>query len=305
MTGCVKDMNSRLPSTRLYPDTIQISGITHDPYSNEFPNFLAELESKECVVFNPEGRPVPMKDFFAESGKGYWGRKHVKNKLMELQELDSPDLSPVELAVKGVELLWKDLSVTDGKGSFTDKHEAEIPELGKNDSTQTLDDFLMHESGKYEGDCEDFSRALVEEYELMKEMAKEGKDEFHSKLYQGLRRYVVIGLDVAGHGEMHAMNASLLYSEDFSEMEVKIIEPQYFDYEKDGSIALEDLLFIQDGTAIVSRTYKDKKILNFLVWRVYNSHVCYEMPKDLRQFLLGLINKQKFFQGKKIVSRGN
>ena len=137
--------------------------------------------------------------------------------------------------------------------------------------------FIGHPGGLYEGDCDDFSTALLTSYEIMKDLAKAKEGEFYSRLSKGLRRYQVIGLNVEGH----AMNASLTYGEDFSKAKVQIIEPQIFDFTKDDGV--ESIFILESGgLGAVSAVFRDSTNGSAIIWRIYNSNTCYEMPEKLK-----------------------
>ena len=75
-----------------------------------------------------------------------------------------------------------DISTDMGSGYATTFHE----QFG--DSMQTLDEFMSH-GKKYEGDCEDFTVALMTAYEIARKQTKEIKSKFGKDLNQQLLCY--------------------------------------------------------------------------------------------------------------------
>ncbi|MBU2590153.1 MAG: hypothetical protein KKF52_03745 [Nanoarchaeota archaeon] len=263
---------------------------------HSFPKLFDRFEEKECKIYNEKNNVELMNSFFARNKTGPIGKKYVKDMLKKIKKYDKDSLSELDLAVIAVDIFRKDISRTHGKGHYTLKHELSKPleflikfrnnldEINSKEmiykiiydsipeSTQTLDMFLSHESGKYEGDCDDFGRSLLTAYEMMKDLAKNGKDEFSSKLYNGLKRHRIIGLDIKGH----AMNGLITYNEDFSIAVLEVIEPQIYLYGSEKSKTLSDKLLFEDDKIYIVSKYKTGVLEKRIITELYSSEVCYE-----------------------------
>jgi len=265
---------------------------------HSFPKFFDNFEEKNCELLNENNDKELMKSFFARNKTGLIGKKYVKDMIKKTKKFDKDSLSELDLAIIAVDLFRKDISRTHGKGFYTQKHEKgkklEFIHIFKNlddlfsnnrvyrteigslkDSTQTLDMLLSHKCGKYEGDCDDFGRSLLTAYEMMKDFAKNGEDNFSSKLYKGLQRHRIIGLDLKDH----VINALITYNKDFTVATLEPIEPQIYMYESKKSDTLADKLLIEDNKIYLVSKYKTGKIEKKLITEIYSSEVCYEQVR--------------------------
>ncbi len=255
-------------------------------------NALADYGFNEfqCNVFNEKSEIEALENFFIRSKQGNKAREYVENKLEEVKGLDDGKLTGLELATLAVDILRKDISRSHGNGLFTSKHE--IPDYlefmkkfsdgwkkkdpgaivfsAVPDSTQTMDMFLSHPSKKYEGDCDDFSSALLVSYELMKDMSSTRNDSFHSRLSEGLKRHMLLGMTI----QNHAMNVLLTYDEDYSSQKITPIEPQFYDYGSDTKIKGLDIR-IKGNRLYLLTDYGQGKVQHEKIISIYSSRKCY------------------------------
>lgn len=261
--------------------------------SDRFPNLFDSFKEEECVMVGADGLETTMRKFFLQSKKDGRAIDYAWRKIEELKEYGGKGMSGLELAVKAVDLLRKDLSFVGGtvkyapdkdKKVFVSKRyssfHSDLPDIPfvnhyemDKDSTQTLGTFVSSR----EGDCDDFARSLVTAYELIKEIARQNKDkEFYSRLYEGLSHYMLIGLDTG----YHAMNATVFYNDDFTIAYVRVFEPQIYDYANKKSPVEKDEIMVRESKFYVLRTYKSKDgkedTEKARIKTIYSSEVCYE-----------------------------
>jgi len=240
-TGCA--VNSKTVPVRSY----QVSVVGKQSYEEYvakglFPN-LFSFKEQTFAVRRQNGALEEVRDFLQKSAREQKAIAYVKEKIEEARKrYETKDMSPLELAVASFDIIRLDISRS-GKGVYTSKHEyrseitihfkrlddimidTTLKTKGIGDSVQSLAEFTTKGvNGRYYGDCDDFAASLLIAYEIMVDIAKKETDAFLSKLYKGLQHYQIVGVYTTNH----ALNAKIIYSNDFSKATIVPIEPQIF-----------------------------------------------------------------------------
>ncbi len=160
---------------------------------------------------------------------------------------------------------------------------------GFGDSVQTFDEFYGPKDGKLlAGDCDDFSIALTSLYEGLLNHAKNNSDKgpFYQHLYEGLRHYKVLSMNISNH----AMNIAITLT---SPVKLEAIEPQYrnrtFRIEKIGGTY--NVMYPAGSVGNISSTSEG-------AYRITYQHFD---PKEVRAIYsseLSLIDSRYFLSGK-------
>lgn len=226
---------------------------------NGLPKPHPEYKPTYLRATNQQGQLTTSMDIIKKSLEGPKAIRYVEKGLDDLEKLfNKGHLNPKNLAKTMVNRFHKDISMDCGNGYDTTNHERFF------DSMQTFDEFMSH-GKKYEGDCEDFTVALMTAYEIAREQTKQSKTKFSNTLYQQLLQYQIVGMaEIQPDKKIgHAINALIKYNNNFKKGTIIPIEPRKFKPKRliqsvivDGGKELTHIIRQREYQYIVPKIYR-------------------------------------------------
>jgi len=263
------------------------------------PEPLYSFDEKGYWTFTFGGDYIEIRDLVAKSVSESKAVNYVSRMLDEFIDREyEPSMYSSELAQKVIEMFHKDISIDAGKGQYSINFESfeyfEVKDfsgrvvkvrkpLGQ--SIQTLAEFIGEKDGykgRYVGDCDDFSMALLSCYEISRSLAEERRDnsKFWDKLFEGLERYQIFVIEVERNKRYHSLNMSVSFNKDFTEAMLRPIEPQCF-YDDVGvcyKVDLRKLVRNKDKLVLLElrNVLFSKEMRRHKIYRIFNSKISYE-----------------------------